>query len=81
MTFAAIQAGSAAVIKRFEPSSKMASLEDNTSTLLNISIRKETHFMEILRSIWMFIQNQVLGMKWLNEVIGNGLTALGVDIT
>ncbi len=37
--------------------------------------------MEVLRSIWLFIQNQVLGMKWLNEVIGNGLNALGVDIT
>ena len=37
--------------------------------------------MELLRSIWLFIQNQVLGMKWLNEVIGNGLTALGLDIT
>lgn len=37
--------------------------------------------MEVLRSIWLFIQNQVLGMKWLNEVIGNGLNTLGVDIT
>lgn len=37
--------------------------------------------MEVLHSIWLFIQNQVLGMKWLNEVIGNGLNALGVDIT
>lgn len=37
--------------------------------------------MEVLQSIWLFIQNQVLGMKWLNEVIGNGLNALGVDIT
>lgn len=37
--------------------------------------------MEVLRSIWLFIQNQVLGMKWVNEVIGNGLNALGVDIT
>jgi len=36
--------------------------------------------MEVLRSIWLFIQNQILGMKWLNEVIGNGLNALGVDI-
>lgn len=37
--------------------------------------------MELLRSIWLFIQDRVLGMKWLNEVIGNGLTALGLDIT
>lgn len=37
--------------------------------------------MEVLRSIWLFIKNQILGMKWLNKVIGNGLNALGVDIT
>lgn len=30
--------------------------------------------------IWNFIQNQVLGMKWLNELVGFALSALGVDI-
>ncbi|WP_367925268.1 permease [uncultured Ruthenibacterium sp.] len=30
--------------------------------------------------VWNFIQNQVLGMKWLNEWIGHMLTALGMDI-
>lgn len=35
--------------------------------------------MELLRSIWLFIQDQVLGMKWLNAVIGNGLSAVGLD--
>ncbi len=35
--------------------------------------------MEILKSIWDFIQNQVLGMKWLNELIGNFLSAVGLD--
>ena len=35
--------------------------------------------MEVLRSIWLFIQDQVLGMKWLNVVIGNGLSAVGLD--
>lgn len=30
--------------------------------------------------MWDFIQNQILGMKWLNEITGNGLSALGVDI-
>ena len=29
--------------------------------------------------IWDFIQNQLLGMKWLNELIGDGLSALGLD--
>ena len=37
--------------------------------------------MEVFRSIWLFIQNQILGMKWLNEVIGNTLNAFGIDIT
>ncbi len=36
--------------------------------------------MEVLRSAWLFFQNQVLGMKWLNEVIGSGLSAVGLDI-
>ncbi len=35
--------------------------------------------MDILRSAWLFIQDQVLGMKWLNGVIGSGLSALGLD--
>ena len=30
--------------------------------------------------IWEFIQNQILGMKWLNELIGNALTTMGLDI-
>ena len=29
--------------------------------------------------IWDFIQNQILGMKWLSAVIGSGLSALGLD--
>lgn len=35
--------------------------------------------MEILRVVWLFIQDQVLGMKWLNSVIGGGLSAIGLD--
>ena len=30
---------------------------------------------------WWFFQNQILGMKWLNEVISNGLSAFGLDIS
>ncbi len=37
--------------------------------------------MEILRLTWLFIQDQVLGMKWLNALIGNGLSVLGLDTT
>lgn len=32
-------------------------------------------------NIWAFIQDQLLGMKWLNHLIGSGLSALGVDGT
>ena len=36
--------------------------------------------MELIRSAWMFFQDQVLGMKWLNALIGKGLVALGLDL-
>lgn len=31
--------------------------------------------------MWSFIQDQILGMKWLNELIGEILTNLGFDMT
>lgn len=36
--------------------------------------------MEILNSIWLFIQDQILGMKWLNSLIGELLSTIGLDI-
>ncbi|MDD4774334.1 MAG: permease [Eubacteriales bacterium] len=36
--------------------------------------------MQILRAVWGFFQNQLLGMNWLNDVTGRGLSALGLDI-
>lgn len=30
--------------------------------------------------IWQFIQDQVLGMKWLNKLIGSALSLLGFDV-
>lgn len=36
--------------------------------------------MQLLSSIGTFIQDQILGMKWLNGLIGNMLTAFGLDI-
>ena len=30
--------------------------------------------------VWDFIQDQVLGMKWLNDLLGIGLSALGLDV-
>ncbi|MEG2851238.1 MAG: permease [Hydrogenoanaerobacterium sp.] len=35
--------------------------------------------MEILQSAWSFIGEQVLGMKWLNLLIGNLLSSAGLD--
>lgn len=35
--------------------------------------------MEILQQMWMFFQNQILGMEWLNVVIGSGLELIGLD--
>lgn len=35
--------------------------------------------MESLRTIWFFFQDQILGMKWLNALIGRGLEALALD--
>ncbi|MEG1559715.1 MAG: permease [Clostridia bacterium] len=35
--------------------------------------------MQVLKAILDFFQNQILGMKWLNEVLGSGLAALGLD--
>ncbi len=32
-------------------------------------------------SVWLFIQNLILGMKWLNVVIGNSLSAEELDIS
>lgn len=30
-------------------------------------------------SVWQFFQDEILGMKWLNRLIGNGLSGLGLD--
>lgn len=32
-------------------------------------------------TLWNFLQKQILGMKWLHDLIGNGLSSLGLDIT
>ena len=34
-----------------------------------------------MQQVWDFIQNQILGMKWLNELIGRLLSLCGLDIT
>ena len=35
--------------------------------------------MEVLKTVWDFFQNEVLGMKWLNRLIGNMVEATGLN--
>lgn len=37
--------------------------------------------MNPIPTIWLFFQDQVLGMKWLNAIIGRLLSSLGIDIS
>ena len=37
--------------------------------------------MSSLGSLWLLIQNEILGMKWLNRLIGKGLSAMGLDLS
>ena len=36
--------------------------------------------MELIKNIWEFFQNQILGMKWLHDGVGSLLSALGMDL-
>jgi uncharacterized membrane protein YraQ (UPF0718 family) len=35
--------------------------------------------MQIIKSVWDFFQYQILGMKWLNDLLADGLAALGLN--
>jgi uncharacterized membrane protein YraQ (UPF0718 family) len=37
--------------------------------------------MTVLNAVWGFFQTQILGMRWLNTMVGALLTRLGVDLT
>lgn len=37
--------------------------------------------MQIISDSWNFFQGQILGMKWLNELVGNILTSFGFDLS
>lgn len=37
--------------------------------------------MQKLETAWLFFQNQILGMRWLNDLIASGLSAIGIDVT
>ena len=32
-----------------------------------------------MQAVWDFFQNEILGMRWLNRMIGSGLEACGLD--
>lgn len=36
--------------------------------------------MEVITSSWNFIQSQIFGMKWLTDLVGTGLGAVGIDV-
>lgn len=36
--------------------------------------------MDVLKQIWNIFQHQILGMEWLNSLVGRGLQALGLDL-
>ena len=37
--------------------------------------------MQLIKLIWNFFQGQILGMKWLNTLIGSGLSIFGLDVS
>ena len=37
--------------------------------------------METLKTGWIFFQDEILGMKWLNRLIGSLLNTFGLDTT
>ena len=37
--------------------------------------------MDMIQTAWFFFQDQILGMKWLNALIGSLLSSLGLDIS
>ena len=52
------------------------------TAFLGISNRKFLIYkkdMQALKSVWDFFQNEILGMKWLNQLIGNLLEACGLS--
>ena len=37
------------------------------------------NLMNVFEVIWLFFQNQILGMQWLGKLIGSALSAVGLD--
>ena len=42
---------------------------------------REVITLHVLESIWLFFQDQILGMQWLSDLLGWGLSAVGLDIS
>jgi hypothetical protein len=59
----------------------MAFVLNVISKKIDMRIRMEDCSLQIIKNIWFFFQNQVLGMKWLNALMERGLTLLGLDTT
>jgi uncharacterized membrane protein YraQ (UPF0718 family) len=59
----------------------MAFFRHYTSSFLDMIVRfqKEGYLMQILNTIWDIFQNQILGMRWLSDLIGSMLSAFGLD--
>lgn len=37
--------------------------------------------MEVLQPVWLFIQNEVLGMQWLNRLLGRMMEKMGAPMS
>jgi uncharacterized membrane protein YraQ (UPF0718 family) len=37
--------------------------------------------MKAIEAMWLFLQNEVLGMRWLDNLVGRGLSYVGLDIS
>ncbi len=37
--------------------------------------------IKVIQSVWFFLQDQILGMKWLNKLIGQLLSRAGLDLS
>lgn len=47
---------------------------------ISIYLYERLMLMQIIKNIWDFIQNQILGMQWLNGVIAKLLGLIGLDV-
>lgn len=46
---------------------------------LNVLFRERSLQMEVMKKIWDFFENEILGMAWLNRLIGRALDLTGLE--